>query len=146
MRRMRPLCSGRTYAKLNAMHELAVTQSILEIANQHAAQAGAVRVTNLYLVIGQLSSIVDDSIQFYWDIVSRGTLCEGAALHFERIPAGLRCLDCGTSYTLPGELIACPHCQSIRAQVTQGEEFRLDSIDIETAEEDGDNVRDELTR
>ena len=53
------------------MHELPVTESVLEIALRHAKGAGAERITNIYLVIGQLSSIVDDSIQFYWDIVSK---------------------------------------------------------------------------
>ena len=47
------------------MHELPVTESILEIALRHAQEAGARRITDLYLIIGQLSTIVDDSIQFY---------------------------------------------------------------------------------
>lgn len=117
------------------MHEMAVTEGILKIALKHAEQAQAVRVTDLRLVIGQLSSIVDDSVQFYWDIISQGTLCEGARLHFERVPAKLICLDCGTAYTLAGELTDCPECGSIQVKVTSGEEFRFDSIDIETSED-----------
>jgi hydrogenase nickel incorporation protein HypA/HybF len=113
------------------MHELPVVEQILDIANRHAVQAGAVRVTALHLVIGQLSSIVDDSVQFYWDVVSRGTLCEGATLHFERIPASLACRECGEVYTLPGELTPCPRCDSIRVQILTGEEFRLDRIEVE---------------
>lgn len=113
------------------MHELSITQNVLRIANEHAAQSGASRVTNLYLVIGQLSSIVDDSVQFYWDIISKGTMCEGAALHFQRIPARLRCQQCSTEYGLERELAACPSCQSVRVQVIQGEEFRLESIEVE---------------
>ncbi len=114
------------------MHELAVTESILNLATEHANRAGAKRVTHLYLVIGHLSSIVDDSVQFYWDTISQGTLCEGAQLHFERVPASLTCLDCGTTYTLDGDLTFCPQCQSDRVKVVAGEEFRLDSIEIET--------------
>ena len=75
------------------MHELAVTESILDIAVKYAEQAGASRVSDLYLVIGRLSSIVDDSVQFYWDIVSQNTLCAGSRLHFQRVPAELLCLD-----------------------------------------------------
>ncbi|MCB9457970.1 MAG: hydrogenase maturation nickel metallochaperone HypA, partial [Anaerolineaceae bacterium] len=56
------------------MHELSVTQSILEIALRYGNQNGAKHITHLYLVIGDLSSIVDDSVQFYWDIISRGTM------------------------------------------------------------------------
>ena len=113
------------------MHELAVTESILTIATEHAARAQARQVTHLYLTIGQLASIVDDSVQFYWDTLSQGTVCEGSQLHFERIPAKLTCQDCGTSYTLDDELILCPNCNSSRVRVVAGEEFQLKSIDVE---------------
>ncbi len=113
------------------MHELAVTENILNIAVQHATRANAVRVTSLHLVIGQLSSIVDDSVQFYWDMISAGTLCEGAQLHFERHPAMLKCLDCEQTYALGAELTDCPNCHSARIKVVAGEEFYLDSIEVE---------------
>ncbi len=113
------------------MHELAITESVLDIAARHGRQANAQRVTDIHLVIGQLSSIVDDSVQFYWDIVSRDTICEGATLHFERIPAQFLCLDCHHTYEFQQELSACPNCDSIRVKVTAGEEFQLQSIEIE---------------
>jgi hydrogenase nickel incorporation protein HypA/HybF len=113
------------------MHELAVSENLLNIAVRHATQANAVRVTTLHLVIGQLSSIVDDSIQFYWDMISAGTICEGAQLHFERRPATLKCLDCDQTYALSGELTDCPNCHSARIKVVAGEEFYLDSIEVE---------------
>lgn len=120
------------------MHELSVTTSILEIALRHARAAGATRITDLHLVIGQLSSIVDDSVQFYWDIVSENTLAAGSRLHFRRVPAELTCLDCGARYA-PGSADSCPACGSTRAQITAGEEFYLDSIEVEgaVAESDG---------
>jgi hydrogenase nickel incorporation protein HypA/HybF len=109
-----------------------VSQSILEIALRHAEQAGATKVTDLYLVVGQLASIVDDSVQFYWDLIAKDTAAEGARLHFRRIPTELQCLDCGTIYAPGEEILACPKCQGVRVKVTAGEEFRLDSIDVET--------------
>ena len=115
------------------MHEMAVTQSILDIAVQHAERNGAARVTALNLVIGQLSSIVDDSVQFYWDIISKDTLCAGATLNFERIPAQMNCLDCGHTYTLSRGLEACPACDGFRVRLVAGDEFRLESIEVEEA-------------
>ena len=115
------------------MHELAVTESLLNLAVRHAQQAGAVRVTDLYLVIGQLSSLVDDSVQFYWDLISAGSICEKARLHFERVPAQFRCLDCNTEYQLPDELIACPRCHGERLKVIAGDEFRLDHLEADMA-------------
>ncbi len=114
------------------MHELPVTESILEIALEHAQSAGASRITDLYLVIGQLSSIIDDSIQFYWDIISKDTPAEGARLHFRRIDTRLRCLDCQHGYAPQEGQMACPACGSIRVQVVAGDEFFLEAIEVES--------------
>jgi hydrogenase nickel incorporation protein HypA/HybF len=113
------------------VHELGITQSILDIAAKHAAKANATRVTDIYIKIGRLSSFIDDSIQFYWDILSQDSICQQAKIHFERIPAKLVCLDCANSYTLDGELEPCPKCKSIRVKVTSGGEFMVDSIEVE---------------
>lgn len=112
------------------MHELAVTQSILDLALKNANQAHAIQVTDIYLVIGKLSSIVDDSVQFYWELIAKDTICEKAQLHFDRIPAELECKACGTKYLLEGDLIPCPSCSSNEIKVLTGNEFRLESIEI----------------
>ena len=113
------------------MHELPVTQSVLEIALRYGHAQGAQRITALYLVVGDLSSIIDDSVQFYWDIISRDTIAEGAQLHFDRIPTRMLCLNCNQSYLPDRGTLACPNCQSTDVQVSAGDEFRLDSIEIE---------------
>lgn len=113
------------------MHELPITESILEISIRHARQAEARRITDLYLVIGQLASIVDDSVQFYWDIISKDTLAEGAKLHFRRIEVEMRCLDCEVNYKPEAHDMACPSCGGSNVRVVAGEEFFLESIDVE---------------
>ena len=113
------------------MHELPVTQSILEIALRHAKGAGASRITALNLTIGQLSSIVDDSVQFYWDIVAKDTIAEGARLIFNRLPIELLCLDCNRQYSPQNEDFACPDCNSTQVKVVSGKDFYLESIEIE---------------
>lgn len=113
------------------MHELSVTESILQISITHANQANARRVTDVHLVIGRLSSIVDDSVQFYWDFVSENTICAGSKLHFERRPAILHCLDCENEFSIDDELKVCPKCGGARTVIVSGEEFFVDSIEIE---------------
>jgi hydrogenase nickel incorporation protein HypA/HybF len=113
------------------MHELAVTESILKIAEKHAEQSEAKKVTDLYLVIGDLSSIVDDSIEFYWEMLAQGTICEGSTIHFKRLPAQILCLACENIFELSGELIPCPKCSSFQLKIQSGEEFWLESIEIE---------------
>lgn len=116
------------------MHELSVTENILEAANQAAQNRSAQKVTDIYLTIGRLSSVVDDCIQFYWDYISEGTLSEGAILHFNRIPARLRCKTCGEEYQLDEELMPCPACQGINLEVISGDELLIDHIEILTEE------------
>ncbi len=113
------------------MHELAVTESILEISLRHAGEANAKRITNLYLVIGQLASIVDDSVQFYWDIISKDTIAEGAALHFRRLPAKFLCLDCSEQFNPASDSFSCPNCQSEHVKVVAGDEFYMEAIDVD---------------
>lgn len=113
------------------MHELAVTESLLEITLRHAKEANATRVDNLYLVIGQLSSIIDDSVQFYWDIVAKDTLAEGAKLNFRRIPTRMECQDCRQTYAPDDGRYDCPACGSIHTKVIAGDEFFLEAIDVQ---------------
>jgi len=117
--------------RTQSMHELSITQSVLDIALRHAEQAGARRVTRLNLVIGELSSVVDDSVQFYWDIVSRDTIAAGSELHFERVPGTLRCLLCGHTFPLNGRDYACPACGREQVVPAEGDDFRLESIEVE---------------
>ena len=113
------------------MHELPVVQSLLELTLDHAARRNARRVLALNLVIGQLSSIVDDSVQFYWDILTQDTIAAGARLNFQRIPARFHCRDCGTEFALDESSLICPQCSGFHVDLIQGDEFRLESIDIE---------------
>lgn len=113
------------------MHELSVTESILEIALSHARNANATKVTQINLVIGRLSSIVDDSVQFYWDFLTEGTICEGSKLTFKRLPAILHCLTCQKDYEIEEELTPCPLCGGYQTTIKGGEEFYVDSIEIE---------------
>jgi hydrogenase nickel incorporation protein HypA/HybF len=112
------------------MHELAVTESILSIALEHAQKANATKVTDINLLIGQLSSIIDDSISFYWEIISKDTICSEAAIHFNRVSARMKCNACLNEYSMENELTPCPSCNSSDIQILSGNEFRVDSIEV----------------
>jgi hydrogenase nickel incorporation protein HypA/HybF len=113
------------------MHELSVTQGMLEIVLRHAQQAGAQRITHINLVIGDLTSIVDDSVQFYFDFISQNTIAEGAQLVFQRTPATFRCRDCENTFVSNQRDFICPQCGEMRVEVVAGSEFRVESIEVE---------------
>lgn len=112
------------------MHEMAVTQSILDIVLQHARQAGAVGILRINLVIGEMAGVVDDSVQFYFDFLSKDTMAEGATLVFDRRPAVYRCRDCGATFHPEGFEWSCPACGELGFEVVSGREFQIASIEI----------------
>jgi len=114
------------------MHELAVTQQLLQLALRQAAAAGVPRVTGLSVAIGELSTFSEDAVGFCWEHVARGTMCEGATISFHHVAAELTCRDCGRVHHWPGEPRPCPHCGSLRLEVSAGEDLLLESIDVET--------------
>ncbi len=113
------------------MHELSITESILKIALDHAEKAKARRITDLHIVMGELASMVDDSIQFYWEIIAKDTIAEKATLHFRRVAAELQCMTCFEKYRPTDKELVCPKCHGVAVKIIKGEEFALESIDVE---------------
>ncbi len=111
------------------MHELPVAQNILKIALRHAGDAQ--RITRINLVIGDLSSIVGDSVKFYWDLISKETLAEGSELQFDRIKTRFYCNDCEHEFEPINREFKCPECGSFQAKVIAGKEFLVESIEVE---------------
>ncbi|WP_129677606.1 hydrogenase maturation nickel metallochaperone HypA [Candidatus Chloroploca sp. Khr17] len=111
------------------MHELAITEGLLKVA---VGAADGRRIRSISLVIGALSSVVDDSVQFYFDILSRESAAEGAQLVFRRIPADGICLACGTTTLVTPPLpLACAACGSRQLRVTGGDQFQVESIEVD---------------
>ncbi len=120
------------------MHELGVTQAILQVVLEHTEQAGGGQVKRIELVVSDLAGLVGESLQFYFDILSRDTPAAGAELVFRREPARFRCQACGHEYTPagaegapPGLPWACPQCGEMRPEVVGGQELLVESIDVE---------------
>jgi hydrogenase nickel incorporation protein HypA/HybF len=114
------------------MHELPITESILNIALEAGREAKATRITAINLVLGDLTSYVDDSIQFYFDFLSKDTLAQGATLNFRREPAVATCQSCGHQFTVTPPLPPfCPACQAHTLQVKGGKEFYIETIEVE---------------
>lgn len=114
------------------MHELPATQGMLDVALEAARDTGADRITEIHLVVGELTSIVDDSVQFYFDILSKNTRAAGAVLVFHREPARMTCGACGHEEdVVPPLSPSCPVCDSLRLEVTGGQAFRVESIEVD---------------
>jgi hydrogenase nickel incorporation protein HypA/HybF len=113
------------------MHEFSVTEGLIKMALEEATKAGATRITEIKLVIGDLSTIIDESVQMYFDIMSEGNMAHGAKLVFRRIPAEFCCKDCGLKYNKPKTGYDCPSCGGMGMPTGVGREFYMESMDVE---------------
>jgi hydrogenase nickel incorporation protein HypA/HybF len=112
------------------MHELGISENIVNIALAKAGEAQAIKVIQIDLVVGELSGFVPDCIQFYFDSLSKGTITEGAVLRFESVPAQLRCRKCSTVFQPENTVWSCPKCQSQSVEISQGRELYIRSMEV----------------
>ena len=113
------------------MHELAITEGIIQAAVPEALKHGAKRVLEIRLKIGELSGVIPECIQYYFDIASKGTIAENAKLVVERVPVSIRCLDCGYEGPIDRRKIRCNQCDSINFKLTGGKEYYVESLEVE---------------
>ncbi len=113
------------------MHEQSIVESLLALALEEGAKAGASRILKIDLVVGDLSGVLEEAVEFYFGFLSKGTIAAGAKLVFTRVPAQLRCRNCNTVF-LPERLdLHCPNCKEQQVEVVSGRELRVDSMEVE---------------
>ena len=113
------------------MHEFSITQNILSIALEKANAVNASRVSKINLVIGELSGIVDDCVQFYFNFLSKDTIAAEAILSFRQSPTQLRCRNCATTFTPCDGHWVCPNCCEQKTEIISGRELYIESIEVD---------------
>jgi hydrogenase nickel incorporation protein HypA/HybF len=109
------------------MRKFSLTQNLLNLALQNSDSKQILRVN---LLIGPFSNEREESIQFYWKDLAKGSPGEGAELHFEHIPVEIKCLNCTGTFYLDEETFMCKFCYSERLQLLSGEDVRLESVEV----------------
>ena len=108
------------------MHELSIAGAVVDTALRHAEDR---RVLVVNLRVGRLRQVIPDSLAFYFDIVSRDTLVEGARLEQVVVPVRMRCEACAHEWE-PELMFRCPECSGA-GEVLAGDELEVDSIEVE---------------
>jgi len=113
------------------MHEFAITKSMLDLVLGEAERVGAKEIRKIDLVIGKMSGVVDDCVQFYFDFLSKGTIAERAFLSFKMVPPTARCRNCDKLFELEEFNWTCPHCGANSLEIVTGNELFVESIEVE---------------
>ena len=95
------------------MHELGITEGIIQRAREAAEEAGGIRVTDVYLTITPAADFTVDSIEMYFEMLTADDdYFRGARLHWERQTAAASCLECGAAFQAAETRPLCPSCNS----------------------------------
>jgi hydrogenase nickel incorporation protein HypA/HybF len=113
------------------MHELSLSSAIVNTVAKHADGR---RVAVVNLRVGKLRQVVTDTLDFYFSFVARDTVCEDATLVQEVIDARLHCLACDHGWEIEIPAFRCPLCGGSEVSIAAGNEFEVESIEVEEAE------------
>jgi hydrogenase nickel incorporation protein HypA/HybF len=109
------------------MHEFSIASAVVDTAVKFASG----RKVNVVTVrCGRLRQVVPDSLEFAFGILSRETVCEGARLEIEDVPARLRCNECEREFEITLPVFRCRACDTANVDVVGGEELEVDTIDV----------------
>jgi hydrogenase nickel incorporation protein HypA/HybF len=115
------------------MHEMSIAENLLEVIARHAPTDGRAKVIGVRLRIGELTSVVPESLRFCFQIASEGTITHGAELKIETVPVVGRCSHCRMSFNVQDHCFVCQGCGSTDVELVSGNE--LDVVELEISEE-----------
>lgn len=113
------------------MHELSLTEKMFHLVLKEAEAHRAKQINKISFAIGELSGIVEDSVEFYFQLISKGTIAEQAQLKFKRIPARLFCIQCNQEFQKSQPDFLCPSCGNLARLTEIGQECIVESIEVD---------------
>ena len=117
---------------VGAMHELSIANSLVDLATQSAADAGATRVTEVHIRLGALSGVVRSALEFCYPIAAAGTMVEGSALVVRELPVRIFCELCQKDTELASiQRFCCPECGTASGDVRQGRELDIEALELD---------------
>lgn len=113
------------------MHELSICESLLGVIEDQAKAQDFRRVMQVRLEIGPFSGVEVEALRFSFDMVTKGTLADGAGLEIIETEGKAWCFGCNEAVTITSRIEGCPNCGSFHLQVTGGKELRIKDLEVE---------------
>ncbi|MEO1089527.1 MAG: hydrogenase maturation nickel metallochaperone HypA [Pseudomonadota bacterium] len=113
------------------MHEMALGRGLVQLLEEQAQAQGFARVRKVTLALGDLGHVDPESLAFCFDVVTKGTVAEGAVLDIRRPAGQAHCWDCGIAVTIQSRADACPSCGGHRLSVIAGDEMTVRELEVD---------------
>lgn len=114
------------------MHEYHAVENVVKQAAEAARKNGALSVTRVALVVGELSGFEESSVRLYFENISKGTAAENAELVIHPVRAKLKCRKCGELFERREKVFECPKCGGMGSPTETGKEFYIKNVEIES--------------
>ncbi|NLY55679.1 MAG: hydrogenase maturation nickel metallochaperone HypA [Firmicutes bacterium] len=111
------------------MHELSIALSLLDLITEECQKHGVERLKKIKVVAGELAGVVPEALKFSFEVVSEGTVAEGAELEVEVRPLQAVCQDCGAEFIIENMKFRCPQCRSRDLKRSAGDELFIDYLE-----------------
>jgi hydrogenase nickel incorporation protein HypA/HybF len=113
------------------MHELPLTQEMFSLVIKYAKSNNAKKINSIKLKIGALSTIIPENVKFYFEILSKNTIAEGAELYFEKEKSKAYCINCNKDFKIENLDLICPKCRKENVFIKPDTGFIVKSITID---------------
>ncbi len=108
------------------MHEFALVKGLLEAVLEGARAHGIKRVEKIKVVVGELTAVNSEALEFSFQVLSRETPAGGAVLQVEKKKIQLKCEKCHRVYFPQGLKFNCPGCGGRNTEIIKGRELFVD--------------------
>lgn len=113
------------------MHEMGIAQQLVTIAlDAIPDDIENPRVEKLNLRIGKLAAVVEHSLTFCLEVITKDTPLEGVEVIIDEVPVRLRCESCNHEWQTDAPAFGCPACKDGQVQMTSGREIEISSIEL----------------
>lgn len=113
------------------MHEMSLAEGILDIALDYAKQNAAQKISEVGLLIGEMSGVEIESLTFSWEMLTKDTIAESAKLIVKRVPLVGKCSKCGKEFSIKNYDFWCPECENGVLKTISGREMKVEYLEVD---------------
>ena len=119
------------------MHEYSIAAGVMDTVIPLARKAGATRIACVRLRIGVMTEVVQESLDFMWDVLcdERGPITKGTKLEVQYVQPRSVCIACGAEFEHDRFHVRCPKCGSAETVLQQGRELDIINFDVDTPDD-----------
>ena len=113
------------------MHETAIAQGLFDAIKKETERQKA-KPLSAKITCGLLNAVNDEVLQFAFDAICEGTVCQATKLNIEHKPLQGKCKKCNKQFDVEISKPLCSNCGSDNFKLLPDEPIMLQEIEFDT--------------